>query len=136
MLKYRKRRVRIMKKNLISALIATFIVYLDIVLKIIYTLTDNVHAQGDYWYLAILISIAILLYLCYFKDSLILQIISLILSVSPIIIAIVYFCTFKPLADNSDWGLVLVYMLSEIILLIPIYVLQIRKIRMMYNLKI
>lgn len=125
-----------MKKNLISALLATFIVYLDIILKIIYSLTNNVHAEGDYWYLAIIIGIAVLLYLCYFKDSLILQIVSLVVSFAPVIIAIVYFCTYKPLADNSDWGLVLVYMLSEIILFIPIYIFQIRKIWKMYSLSV
>lgn len=124
-----------MKKNILSAILLSFVVYLDIVLKICFSLTNNFHAQADIYWLVLLIVITTLYYLCYFKDSLILQAISLGISFIPVIVVIIYFCTFNPLNENSDWRLVLVYSLSELMVFIPVYCLQIKKIWNMYHLK-
>lgn len=110
-----------------------FIVYLDIILKIVYSSVGELHAMGDFWWLIIMIAIFIFYIFCSVKDDFMLHVIAYIVSFIPIVVLIAYLINLEPVYSDADWKLVLTYMLSEIFLLIPVYILQLKKIIKIYK---
>lgn len=116
------------KESIFMAILAGFAVYLDIILKIVYSSVNELHAMGDFWWLIILITIFVLYVFCVSQHCLTLYTIAYGMSFVPIIVFIGYLIDLEPVYTDADWKLVVIYIVSELILLIPIYVLQLKKI--------
>ena len=124
------------KESILMAILAGFAVYLDIILKIVYSSVNELHAMGDFWWLIILITIFVLFIFCVSYHSLTLYIVAYVMSFVPIIVFIGYLIKLEPVYTDADWKLVVIYIVSELILLIPIYVLQLKKIIKTYRAEI
>lgn len=124
------------KESVLMAILSCFVVYLDIILKIVYSNVGEIHAVGDYWWLLILIVIAILYIICSIKDSLLIHIITYLSSFIPIIVSIFYLINLDLPNVDADWKLVVIYIVSELILLVPAYVLQLKKVIKIYKCEI
>ena len=121
------------KESILFAFLSGFCVYLDIILKVVYSNVNEIHAMGDYWWLFILILIFVLYVICIYKESLVLNIITYIFGFAPIIVFVFYLLNMEANYLDADWKLVVIYMMSEIILLIPSYILQMKKIIKTYK---
>lgn len=112
--------------SFINSLICSFILYLDIVFMVL-----NNSFAVDFFIL--FISILLLHIICYKNESLIFHIITLVISCLPVVVFVI-----NLIVDGFDFNFEpdffqFVRFLSEIILFVPVYFLQGRKICKMYR---
>ncbi len=124
-----------MKKNytLFVAKLNTTILYIDIVFKIILSFFDKASIYIDYFWFGTLLVICALGWLLHFKGSRGLETISYAISWAPTIIFLSYWITLGMTSfEGETWRFIMTYMVSEIMLFIPTYVLATMDLKDLY----
>ena len=120
------------KESIFNTFICFFIVYLDIVIRIIYNSIGKDGAAGTFHWTIILAIVAVLYLICISSESLIYHIVTLVVSLIPFILCIISLIIEGDLGNNFS-KLLLIHHASEMLLFIPVYYLQIKKIIKFYN---
>ena len=121
------------KESIIVTFICFFLVYLDIVIRVIYNTIGQDNAAGTYHWTILLAIVAILYLICISNESLGYHIVTLGVSLVLLILFIVSL-TIEPWHfKHISSSLTLIHHISEILLLIPVYYLQLKKIVRFYK---
>ena len=121
------------KESVFMAFMAGFAIYLDIVINIILFNSNEMHSMGDFFWFMIVVIIFIFYLICFFKQTLLINIITYIISFVPLILLVFYLINLEPMYVDSDWKIKVSYIGSEIFLLAPAYFLQFKKIIKIYK---
>lgn len=121
------------KESVFMAFMAGFAVYLDIVINIILFNSNEAHSMGDFFWFMIIVIIFIFYLICFFKQTLLINIITYIIGFVPLILLVIYLINLEPMYIDSNWKIKVSYIGSEIFLLAPAYFLQLKKIIKIYK---
>ena len=121
------------KESIFNTFICFFVVYLDIVIRIIYNSIGKDGAASSYHWTIILVIVAVLYLICISSESLIYHIVTLTISLGLLILSIISLVLYDLNLEHIFSKLLLIHHTSEMLLFIPVYYLQIKKIIKFYN---
>lgn len=121
------------KESIFNTFICFFVVYLDIVIRIIYNSIGKDGAASSYHWTIILAIVAVLYLICISSESLIYHIVTLVVSLIPFILCIISLVLYDLNLEHIFSKLLLIHHTSEMLLFIPVYYFQTKKIIKFYK---
>ena len=121
------------KESIFNTFICFFVVYLDVVIRIIYNSIGKDGAAGTFHWTILLAIVAVLYLICISNESLIYHIVTLAISLGLLILSIISLVLYDLNLEHIYSKLLLIHQTSEMLLFIPVYYFQTKKIIKFYK---